>query len=508
MRYLIAAMCGAALACGGPGPSGEDGGLGDGGVHDGGGGDGGGTDGGGSDGGGSDGGPGPLTLALVVAQGPQRGPVLLEAVLNNEAALTPLAFEQDGSGSFALATGAVVERALGKAVFAWRSFEDFALDGAVQVRVRAQGPSGELVATATIALRNAPDVERLVATAHRLVSNGGGGATSDGTEVSLFRWSSQLSSTITSARRVIVGRAPKLIRAAPNGRAFVVVRDDGFALIHTPLDADPDAATVTTGTSLPYGTPTDARFSADGRFLYVIGSRNFANQTSRPTLWRYALGHDWTQQPSPQPLAHLSGPPTYFDEERSSGRLLVACGGGDSGAGDSGTPTVLWLSPDGQELGRLEEVVSYVNALGISPQGGVALATSTLLGNKIIRLRLTPTSVAQEGSTLTTVLSPTDLAFHPSGEAAVVSNLDKNKLTPLSLAAGGLSTQAEVTSVSLAAELDVIERGSAAGTVFVSALTKVMRSQLSSSGSASAAVTVADFGSGTQNITQGMAVQR
>jgi DNA-binding beta-propeller fold protein YncE len=508
MRYLIAAMCGAALACGGPGPSGEDGGLGDGGLHDGGGGDGGGTD-----GGGSDGGPGPLTLALVVAQGPQRGPVLLEAVLNNEAALTPLAFEQDGSGSFALATGAVVERALGKAVFAWRSFEDFALDGAVQVRVRAQGPSGELVATATIALRNAPDVERLVATAHRLVSSGGGGATSDGTEVSLFRWSSQLSSTITSARRVNVGRAPRLIRAAPNGRAFVVVRDDGFALIHTPLDADPDAATVTTGASLPYGTPADARFSADGRFLYVIGSRNFAVQNSRPTLWRYPLGHDWTQLTSPQPVALLTGPPAYFDEERTSGRLLVACGPGqvdetDGGYGDNGTPTVLWLSPDGQELGRLEEVVSYVNALGISPRGGVALATSTLLGNKIIRLRLTPTSVAQEGSTLTTVLSPNDLAFNPSGEAAMVSNLEKNKLTPLSLAAGGLSPQAEVTSVSLAAEMDVIERGSAAGTVFVSALTKVMRSQLSSSGSASGAVTVADFGSGTQNITQGMAVQR
>jgi DNA-binding beta-propeller fold protein YncE len=492
MKQLLAVLALLLVACGAPPVNGgpEDGGL-----------DGGGADAGHTE---ADAGqvPNGLVLALSAPQGPQRGPVLFTVTLQDEQSEGPLFFEWDRGAGLFPARGDLAERALGRAVFAWHSFEDVADDATVTFRVRAPGSGGDKVAQAQVELWNRGDRDRLVLVGHRMRDLPGGGATDDHNEVGLFRFSVSSSALVQTARRLTVGAGPRLARAAPNGRAFVVVEQQAgrFSLLHTPLDADPEGVTVTPSVALPHGSPSDARWSADGRFLYVAGSEG-AGQP--PTLWRYALGEDWTTPGTPTALATLTGPPSFLDVERTSGRILVACG-----PGATGRPTVLWLGPDGQELARLVDVVQLPTALAISPRGGVALATSALFGSKVFKLTLGAASLTQTSPTVTTIPSPQDIAFHPSGTSALISNLDRNKVTAVVYPAEGLTAQAEAAGIPLAAEMDMIERGPLEGTAFISSVTRLARVTLDAQGQVTGPVIVADFGTGTSNIIHAVALQR
>ena len=105
-----------------------------------------------------------------------------------------------------------------------------------------------------------------------------------------------------------------------------------------------------------------------------------------------------------------------------------------------------------------------------------------------------------------------DVVFHPASTTtaacALVSNLNQNRVTPVLVTPSGLSPQPALSPISLAAELDVVERGSHAGTAFVSSVTRVARVQFQLNGSGTTPTTAIDFGAATTNITGAVGIQR
>lgn len=434
--------------------------------------------------------------------GPRRGPVLLRLrVIDPEGSVTGVRLELGAGG---LATVLSEERSAGEVKLVWSSFADAPVDGTVALRAVAVHPGGEAEARFSVEVRNRPDADRLVLTAHRLEPLDGGGASPDGTGLSAFRFGGQGDGGVLGPpARIDVGAGPSVLRAAPHGRAVAVLEETAgtVSLVETPLDAA--AASVRRGAivTLPHGAPADVRWSRDGRYLFIAGG---LTASQPPTLWRVEPAEDLSTVAAPEPLAVLPGPPSVMDVDRSSGRLLVACG-----SGGVGLSKVLLLSEEGLELARLEADLAPLTGLAFSPDGALAISAANLFGPDVRRYRVGPASVAQEGVTETTVQTPFDVVFHPlaSPPVALVSGLDKNVVTPLVLGAS-LEVKAPVAGVPLASELDVIERGPQAGTVFVSSVTKVVRVALGADGSATHAGAVIDFGTGVRNVTHGMAVQR
>jgi hypothetical protein len=104
------------------------------------------------------------------------------------------------------------------------------------------------------------------------------------------------------------------------------------------------------------------------------------------------------------------------------------------------------------------------------------------------------------------------VVFHPAStqgkHVALVSNLDKNAVTPLVVTAGAMTEGPALTGLPLAAEMDLIERGSQTGLVLVSALNQLIAVKLSEDGAATKLGLACDFGSGTVNFSGAVAIQR
>jgi hypothetical protein len=196
-----------------------------------------------------------------------------------------------------------------------------------------------------------------------------------------------------------------------------------------------------------------------------------------------------------------------LDVDRANDRLLVFCG-----SGGTGLDKLLLLGDDGHEIARLEDDLAPPNGLAISPAGDLALVAMGLFGDDLRLLKLGATTLTQVGAPLTSIRSPQDVIFHPTSAAgdasALISNLDRNRVTPIHLSSQGIVSGAVVTNMPLAAELDVIERGPQLGTVLVVGTSSVYRTLLGRDGTAVTGGTALEFGQGTTNIAQGIAIQR
>lgn len=445
--------------------------------------------------------------------GPRRGPVALAFdVADPDHDVGPFALERQDGDAWRPATVLSEEHDGAHVLVVWDSFTDAPFDGRVALRLDAKDPEGDVSAPLAVEVRNEPDADRLVVVGHNLVDDGSGGAVPRGHAVTVAVWNGLAPGTVGQPRRVDVGQGPLVLRAAPHGRAVAVLEDTDHtvSLLLTPLDAIAAEVTRSAPLQLPYGSPSDLRWSGDGRFLYVLGSSDGPQPAS---LWRFAPSEDLSQVGPPQALATLPGPPMAFDVDRVGGRFVVFCG-----SGGTGKEKLLLLGPDGRELARLEDDFAPPNALVVSPSGDTALMTASLFGDELRRFTLGAASLTQEGATVAAVASPQDVVFHPASTAqagaALVSQLDHNRVSGLQLDATHLVPGAPVAGFPLAGEVDIIERGSQAGTVLVTGVSGtsnrslVQRALLAADGRVTAGGTALELGDGTDRIPQGIAIQR
>ncbi len=461
----------------------------------------------------------PLADAVLTPElpdAPRRGPIALSFdVVDRDRDLHGLLLSFQDGAAWKPATLLFEAHTPSSATYVWDSFADAPVDGSIDLRLVAKDGSREVSLPFSVEVRNDPSDDRLVLVGHNLADDGQGGATETGHSLSAFVWSGLAPGGVVGApRQVDVGVGPTVMRAAPHGRATAVLEetDQTVSLVTTPLDALVDGVSRSLTVSLPYGTPMDLRWSADGRFLYVLGSASDDGQ-GPPALWRYFPSEDLAVMGEPTSLAPLPGPPMALAVDGAGHRLLVFCGsGGVTGQQDK----LLLLGDDGHEIARLEGDFDPPGDLEISPAGDTALMTSAF-GTGVLRFSLGADSIAQPGA-LIAVPNAQDIVFQPASTAAkaaaLVSQLDDNTVTPLALTPEATTPGPALSGFPLSAEMDVIERGDEAGTVLVPGVSAstghslVQSAQLSLDGTATGGPTALDFGGGTENIPAAIAIQR
>lgn len=441
--------------------------------------------------------------------GARRGPVLLGFQLSGAVEqVTGIRLELREGEAWREASTLWIERNGALVLAAWSSFEDLSSDAAAKLRLvattAAEAASGEV----ELELRNHPEADRLITVGHKLGPAEGGGVTNSGFEVSAVRWSGRDAAVVGSPRRLEVGQGPSRLRAAPHGRATVVLedREGTLSLLLTPLDAAVASVTTTLVPRPEYGSFSDVRWSGDGRYFFASGYKDYVND--RPAaLWRYEPAEDLSSVPPPTLFATLPGPPSRFDVDRVSGRILVSCG-----SGGAGLSKFVLIGAHGQEIDRLEADVGFANGLAIHPRGGFALWTSSIFGDEVRRFRFDASSLVEVGEPITSIASPEEVLFHPGSApgsgVALVANGERNSVTPLSFDGDDYEKGPAVSGIPLSYELDLIERGSQAGVVFSTAVTEIVRVRLDPNGTAVKLGSIIDFGEGTEAIVEGVAVQR
>lgn len=453
-----------------------------------------------------------IVIKPQAVNGPRRGPILLGFDIEDpDDELVSLRLEREEAGDWVEATSTLLEDAAGKRLYLWDSFADSEADEDVNLRLFAEAKEGHATKSFTLQVRNAPDTDRLVLVGHPMIALEGGGAHSHGTGLTAFVWSGASPERIGDPTRVTVGKGPTGLTAAPHGRATAVVHktDGTFAIVTTPLDAKLAGVEAAHTVTLPHGNVNAVQWSPDGRYLYALGTKADDNPH---TLWRYEPSEDLSTIGNPKSLKSLQGHSSRIAVERPTGRLLVTMGMGDNDE----DPGVFLLGPDGSDIASVLGFDFIVpDMLSISPAGGAALFGSHIFGDEVRRLTLGDTTLEQQGDTIDTVPEPTDVVFHPGSTAdrtvALVSNLSKNRVTPLVLTKDETTVGTSVAGMGLAAEMDIIQRGPQAGTVFatgVVATSRIHRAVLSMDGTVKAEEPALELGAGAENIPEGLAVQR
>lgn len=392
-------------------------------------------------------------------------------------------------------------------VFVWDSFADFAQDGPINGRASLAGQ----VVEHSLELRNAAATARVVLTAHPSTDLPSGGSGPQNNEIGALVLAG--GALQGSELRVHVGKGPESLSAAPHGRATANVdgSDGTFSVIATPLDAAATPIQVLFTQALPHGWAADLGWSRDGRSLYVLGTAGEL-ATQPATLWRYDPAEDLSSLGQPTPLATFERPAVAVSVERNhpSDRdewAYVVLGPGPNA--DLGQ-VVAVARKGGLAAPALDSDVAVPNDFAVSPAGGLALLASDLFGNVLVRYDLGKTIV--EAARVEPKKVPFNLVFHPAStpdlHVLLVSNLDKNSVTPFTVTPTQVKEGAAVTGLPLAAEMDLVERGPEKGLVVVSALNQLIGVQLATDGTAKKLGTLKDFGSGTPNFTGSVAVQR
>ncbi|MFM2153588.1 MAG: Lactonase, 7-bladed beta-propeller [Pseudomonadota bacterium] len=446
---------------------------------------------------------GGLGLTFTAPLSPRRGPVELTfAVTGGAIDASSLRLELETTEGWAAATtfGRVHATDDGLSV-TWDSFQDVDVD--VDASLRLASDRGAL--PFAVALRNAPETDRIVAVSHPLVEANAGGAAGRGHDVALLSWGGAQARITGTSRRMSVGGGPRRVRASPDGRFLAVLNgsDGTVSLLRTPLGGPAAAASTELAARLPGVAPVDLVWSPDGRRLLVAAMGDMVDSAS---LWSVDVPADdgpfqWMEQ-----VATLPGPPLRLDADRA-GRTLVFCG-----SGGRGLDKLVLLDAAGNELSRVEADMSTPNTLVFAPDGRRAVMTSTFYGDEV-RLIDTTGSLAFVGAPLTSLVSPFGFIVHPSGSGAgLLSQLDKNRATSLTISSQGLRAGTTVAGLSLAGDLAMVERGRSAGTVLATGVSgsdgvlHVVR--LGGSGTASVPQEAVRLGTGAENIPDGVAVQR
>jgi len=447
--------------------------------------------------------------------GPRRGPIILKFGLQAGASeITDLKLEGKAGDEWRRVTTSTVEKTATSALYVWESFSDVAVDGPFTIRLIGKDQTGDISGEVTIDVRNNPETDRLVLTGHDLVAVEGGGWTSNGTLVSALKWQTK-SETFGARKDFHVGRGPEALKAAPHGRATAIVedRDMAVSIVFTPLDADPNGVYKIATVAPPYGGTATARWSPDGRYLYIAGYRD---QGEPAMIWRVEPSEDLSTVSAPEALGILPGPPSQFAVEPGTGRIFVTCGPGTT---DPGVKSKLLLFDNrGNELSRLEMDIDFANQVVFHPKGGLALWLAEWSGYQVRRFAILGDTLTELTPVITNVEAPADIVFHPGSTkqsgAALVANAEKNRVTPLELSGETVTPRSSVGGIPLSQELDLIERGSQTGMVFSTAVTAFYRVKLGLDASAQGLGKIYEFSSSStgdgppEELVSGISVQR
>lgn len=458
---------------------------------------------GGAVGGGSAGGvvdAGPSTTLTVSGQ-PRRGPIAVDVTSTVATWELQLRTSDGGTRPATLLRGE--PRDGGFSALTWQSFDDAPFDGRVQLEVAS---GGAVLATATVNVRNDPATQRLVLVGHPNLQLDGGGVTNLHDEISVGRWDG---TTLQGTRRLTVGRGPDRFRAAPHGRACLVVedRDGTFSVVETPLDPSPSSVRVLhRQVRLPDGSVIDARFSPDGRAIYVVGSAVQGSSDYR--LWRFTPSEDLLTLGVASEVALIPGPALRFDTERDTGRLVFPVGPGLQNRPDR----VMVLDPfDGLRTHVTPLTVGSASGFAVSPRGSLLLVTDEVFtpgASAILLGSQTSTLIRRD----TAIPAPADVVFHPDATAmravALISQPFSNRVTPVVVTPTTLTVGTAVTGVPLAAASDLIERGPDTGVVLIESVTDLFRVTLNPTGTAANRTLVIDFGARPEDQVRGVAIQR
>lgn len=460
-----------------------------------------------SSGGGSAGGsPGVTTTStgeatITVASAPRRGPIAVS--VSSMVDGWELRVRSDGGTKTAtLLRGSV--RDGGQATLSWQSFDDVATNERVQLEVVS---GGTLLGVAPVELRNDPSTPRLVTIGHPLLQLDGGGVTARNTEITVGQWNG---AALTGTRRLTTGMGPRQHRAAPHGRATVVVEDTSgsLSIIETPLDANPlNARVLHAGVKPPMGEVIDARFSHDGRHLYVVGSAPQGSSDYR--LWRFTPSEDLSTLGAGSLVAEIPGPSLRFDIEAESGRVLLPVGPGLQNRPER----VMVFDPYDATRSHVTPVtIGGASGFAASPRGGLLLVS-----DEVFMPGLALVSVGGSASNLvmrnTVIAEPADIVFHPDSDGsrgvALVSQPFRNRATPVVVSPTGVTLGTAVTGLPLGSTSDMIMRGPQTGTVFITCVTELFRVQVDGpNGTATNQGMVIDFGGDATDQSEGVAIQR
>lgn len=450
-----------------------------------------------------------LVVTSRCAQEPRRGPIELSFrfVDADGDVGTGHVMEFLDDGTWRAAAVTPIEETTTGAAYVWDSFADVDQDRRVDLRIVVKDPDGDVTLPFAMEIRNHPDADRLVVVAHAMKELPGGSGMSDlGTEVSVLLWDGLGGGVIGQPRRLDVGQGPRKVRPAPHGRAFAVTEERAGTVSILTADLSPDPAKVLRAhtLTLPAGWPADARWSHDGRHLFIMGSKG--DNSNAPAIWKYTPSEDLSSFEEVSAVALLPGPPSRFDVA-PNGDFIASCGSGGAGLGK-----VVRYNANGRELGRVEADYGPTNAFSLTPDGRFALWTSDLFGNEVRQFSLTGAGLSLVGAVTTSVRTPDSIVFHPGSNAtqafALVSNADGNGVTPIVVSATGLDVKPMVRGLPLATDMDIYLRGSQAGTVFVSTLMKMSRVSFTTAPAATVKPVAWDFGTKVTDYVYGIGIQR
>ncbi len=435
-------------------------------------------------------------LSWVALQGPRRGPIELTFNLGAFASFTGFVLKVD-NGGFVNATLMSTELSASAVTLVWDSFADVTIDAVKSLKLIGSRASGDVEVPFALDVRNGLDPIRLLAIAQPSIDTPMGTG-SRGTGVSLAQW--PVDGGVIK-RRFSTVTASQLVRAAPHGRSTAVMGESQVVLIRTPLDGNPAGASLSVPIDVP-GSPTDLRWSKDGRFLYLLSG---LTATRVPTIERMRVKEDQSAIEAPQTVAILDRPPLKFAIEPVTGRYIVIVGSGMNAS----TGKLLLIETDGgQAATPIDRDWGVTNQLDVSPQGDEVVMTSSFNGDELF---LVPLSSSGFGAVtvLGTVQFPYGVVFDPRSTTRnfVVSNQDGNGVTAV-VYGSTIAVRAKTTGIPLAYELDMVQRGTRVATGFVSSLSQIIQFSLSEAGTISDKKVAFTFDGGTLEEPGSVSIQR
>ncbi|MFH1807131.1 MAG: hypothetical protein ABIJ09_00195 [Pseudomonadota bacterium] len=447
-----------------------------------------------------DAGTGP-TLVLLEAPSPARGPLRVHLIVETTRALS-LGLDVDsgsGSGPATLFEAAsdlpTPDPSAGRieVTLIWDSVSDVDGDAPVQLRARwsAGGDSGVLEPATTVQVNNDPDTTRWVLAPHPsgMLPSGGSSNVNDQVSVLTLDAHGGIADTGTD---LTVGTGPSKALFTPDGTlAFTLNGRDSTVTV---LDVTASGITRRTGALdlSPYSF-YDLAVAPDGTSLFVVAGTGPEN-----ALFEYDLS---------------SGTPVEMRslDLGSVAQCLAVFPRGDLIAVGRGSPNGRWFEiydrRDLSLVGAVEYDALLCSGLRVSLDAHWAVSADQLGSTQVALFDVSDATAPTVVATVSNLTAVVEGIFHPDSSALAVSTLNGNSVVPYAISSSGqLSAGSKVSGgLSLAAEMDIVTRGSQRGLIAVSALTAVVMVQLDAAGTAYKRGTV-DLGSGIENSVEGLAI--
>lgn len=459
-----------------------------------------------------DGGVAPPQLRSLAMPTQGRGPIVVAIAVETGSAVA-LALEYDAGDGYRPATlfeavSDVPTPAPANGVInarrVWDSYSDVAGDASVSVRVVVvAGGTTPLGDPVTIQVNNDPEGDKLVLAPNPLDDVAGGGVSPVNHVVSLLTIAADgQSGGDTGVDVDVVGLGPSDAVFAPDGaQAFVLNDNDATISV-----LDVDGASVSVRHDIIDHAPQSILAMAmapDGRALFVVEMSGAPNPDIR-RLVEIMVGGGVVVRAREVLFDTVS----MCVAVSPRGDLVALTRVGPS----SNQVLELYDRRQLTLVGSIEVPDWKCEKLRFSPDGNFVVAAGGMGGTiTLINVRTPATpALVTIPSTVSAITSPYDAVFHPDGTALLISSLGDNQVVPCALASDGTLTANNAIrggnpSFALAAEMDIVQRGSRRGLAAVVGLSAVLLVQLNADGTA-ARVDGIDTGSATADGVEGIAI--